>query len=114
MRQSQERLHRIATESTVEELRATPGSRFVPYHEVIQCAPDRKSLLAHVVTLIGGMGASGGEAFAFALTLTNGDVVRMRWGMETEFLGDSSPVLASCVAQLNAHPPADTPANTSG
>jgi len=115
MRQSLKRLHKVATESTVEELRSTPGSRYVPFHEVVECAPDRKSLLAQVVTLIGGMTtSSGGQAFAFALTLTGGDVVRMRWGMETEFLGGSSDVLASCVAQLSAHRPAGAQADASG
>jgi Zn-dependent protease with chaperone function len=103
MRNSLERLERLAIESTLDQLRSTPASQYMPYDQVTQCVRTRKTLLAQALTLVGGLGViTGGRAFAVAVTLQDGAVVRVRWGMETTFLGDSSEVLTSCVDQLAA------------
>jgi len=73
----------------------------VPYDQVTRCVRTSGTVLARALTLIGGLRVlTGGKAFAFALTLRDGAVMRVRWGMETTFLGDSSEVLTSCVDQL--------------
>jgi Zn-dependent protease with chaperone function len=102
MRESLSRLEAMATESTLAELRSTAGTRYVPRDDVIACEPTRKPILAHVTALTGLMGVgSGGTAFAFALTLRDGSVLRMRWGMETMFLGPSSRNLTAYLDELS-------------
>jgi hypothetical protein len=101
MRNCLERLGELATTSTLDQLRSAATSQYVPYDQVTRCVRTSGTVLARALTLIGGLRVlTGGKAFAFALTLRDGAVMRVRWGMETAFLGDSSEVLTSCVDQL--------------
>ena len=97
------RLSTIAESHRLEEIASTAGNRYIPFDDVVRCVRTRRSVLGHVLTLIGGLRTvSGGTAFAFALTLRDGATVRIRWGMETEFSGESYVVLQRCIDALSA------------
>jgi Zn-dependent protease with chaperone function len=69
MRTAKRRLHAIAT-SRPEELAAAEGNRFIPYEEVAGCRQTRRF------------------PKTYELSLHNGGTVTIRWGMESEELGN--------------------------
>ncbi len=102
MRNCAERLEALASAHSLEGLKGAPGSQGLRYEQVARVARGRRSLMGFVLTLVGGLRTtSGGRAFAVNLTMADARVVRLRWGMETVYVGDSSQVLTTVVRQLS-------------
>lgn len=70
MRKAKRRLHAMATSARPEELAAAEGNRFIAYEEVADCRRTRRF------------------PKTYTLWLHHGGTVTIRWGMESEELGD--------------------------
>jgi Zn-dependent protease with chaperone function len=103
MRTWENRLSTIAESYRLEEIASAAGNRYIPFDDVVRCVRTKGSILGQLFTLIGGLRTvSGGTAFAFELTLHDGATVWIRWGMDTEFSGDTYVVLQRCIDALAA------------
>jgi Zn-dependent protease with chaperone function len=70
MRTAKRRLHAMASSARPEELAAAPGNRFIPYEEVAACRRTRRF------------------PKTYELSSHDGGSLTIRWGMESEELGD--------------------------